>query len=340
MPATYTSMQVDAAGAAFHAVEREAPAPAAGHVRVAVEACGVCHSDALFTAGHMPGVAFPLVVGHEIAGRVDALGPGVAGVAVGQRVAVGWFGGNCGHCAPCREGDAINCVALQVPGLSYPGGYAEEVVVPASALARIPDGLGAAEAAPLGCAGVTAFNALRRSAARPGALVAVLGLGGLGHLGVQFAARMGFETVAIARGADKRALAEQLGAHHYIDNQAEDAAAALRALGGAAAVLATAPDNAAMLDTLGGLAPRGELVVVGVNPASVPFNPSALIGGTKRVYGHASGTSIEVEETMRFAALTGVRPMVEQVPLDRVGDAFDRMLSGRARFRMVLTTRR
>jgi len=337
---TYRSMQVDEPGAALHPVEQEIRAPGAGHVRVTVEAVGVCHSDSLFIDGHMPGVPFPLVPGHEIAGRIDAIGDGVEDVAVGQRVAVGWFGGNCGHCVACREGDAINCAHLQTPGLSYPGGFAETIVVPASALARIPAELTAAEAAPMGCAGVTTFNALRRSAARPGDLVAILGLGGLGHLGVQFAAKLGFETVAIARGADKEALARDLGAHHYIDNATQDAAAALRALGGAKVVLGTVTNNAAMTDTLGGLTHRGELVVIGANPEPFQVSPFALLGGGHKMYGHASGTSREVEETLHFAALTGVRPLIEEVPLLDAGAAVERMLSGQARFRMVLTTGR
>ncbi len=340
MVSTYRSMQVDEAGAAFRLVEKRTPEPGIGQVRVVVEACGVCHSDATFTAGYMPGVTFPLLTGHEIAGRIDAIGDSVEDFELGQRVAVGWFGGNCGHCVACREGDAINCVHLQTPGLSYPGGFAEAVIVPASALARIPDAFTSAEAAPMGCAGVTVFNALRRSAARPGELVAILGLGGLGHLGVQFAAKLGFETVAIARGAEKQALALELGAHHYIDSQSQNVAEALQALGGAKVVLATATNSAAMTDTFTGLTHRGELVIVGLSPEPLQVSPLALIGGTRRISGHASGTSREVEETLRFAALTGVRPMIEQMPLEDADQAFDKMLSGKARFRMVLTTGR
>lgn len=340
MSSSYLSMQVDEPGATFRAVEQETTAPAAGHVAVSVEAVGICHSDATFVAGQMPGVTFPLITGHEVAGRIDELGDGVEDFGVGQRVAVGWFGGNCGYCVACREGDAINCAHLQVPGLSYPGGFAERIVVPASALARIPEEFTAAEAAPMGCAGVTTFNALRESVARPGDLVAVLGLGGLGHLGVQFAAKLGFETVAIARGAEKETLATQLGAHHYVDNTSQDAASALQALGGAKVVLGTVTNNQAMTDTLGGLTHRGELVVIGVNPETFEVNPFALIGGGHKMYGHQSGTSRDVEETLHFAALTGVRPMIEEVPLAEAGSAFERMLSGKARFRMVLTTGR
>jgi len=334
---TYRSMQVDEPGAELHLVEKEIPEPGAGEVRVIVEAVGICHSDSIFISGFMPGVTFPLVTGHEIAGRIDTFGEGVEGFEPGQRVAVGWFGGNCGYCVACREGDAINCVRLQTPGLSYPGGFADAIIVPSSALARIPDDFKAAEAAPMGCAGVTTFNALRRSAARPGDLVAVLGLGGLGHLGVQFAAALGFETVAVARGADKESLAQELGAHHYIDNTTQDVASELQALGGAKVVVGTVTDNAAMTDTLGGLTHRGELIVVGVNPEPFEVNPFALMGEHK-MYTHASGTSREVEETLHFAALTGVRPMIEEVPLSEAGSAFERMVSGKARFRMILTT--
>lgn len=339
MSATYRSAQVNEPGGTLHLVEKEIPEPAPGRVRVSVEAAGICHSDAAFISGQQPGVRFPLVPGHEIAGRVDAIGDHAGDFHPGDRVAVGWFGGNCGHCVACREGDFINCAYLQIPGLSYPGGYADTVIVPASALARIPEGFTAAEAAPMGCAGVTVFNALRRSAARPGDLVAVLGIGGLGHLGVQFAAKLGFETVAIARGAGKEPLARQLGAHHYIDNQTQDTAAALQALGGAKVVLGTVTSNPAMTGTLGGLTHRGELIVIGVNPEPFQVSPFALIGGHK-MYFHASGTSRETEETLHFAALTGIRPMIEQVPLADTAAAFGRMLSGKARFRMVLTTGR
>lgn len=340
MTTTYRSMQVDEPGAALHLIEKETPEPGTGQVRVTVEAVGICHGDANFINGYMPGVSFPLVPGHEIAGRIDAIGEGVEGFEPGQRVAIGWFGGNCGHCAACREGDAINCANLQIPGMSYPGGFADTVVVPATALARIPDQITAPEAAPMGCAGVSTFNALRRSVARPGDLVAVLGVGGLGHLGVQFAAKLGFETVAIARGADKEDLARQLGAQHYIDNQGADVAAALQALGGAKVVLGTATNNAAMTETLAGLTHRGELIVIGFDPEPLQVSSLALLQGGHKIYGHASGTAREVEETLHFAALTGVRPMIEEVPLTDAQSAVERMLSGQARFRMVLTTGR
>ncbi|SEN06312.1 alcohol dehydrogenase catalytic domain-containing protein [Nonomuraea pusilla] len=339
-PPTFRSAQVAEAGGPFRLVERELPEPRRGQVRVTVEACGVCRSDAAFVDAAFPDVRFPLVPGHEIAGRVDAVGDGVEGWEVGERVAVGWFGGNCGTCLACREGDLIHCAHLQVPGWAYPGGYAESVVVPASAPARIPDELTAVEAAPMGCAGVSTFNALRRSAARPGDLVAVLGLGGLGHLGVQFASRLGFETVAVARGAGKADAARTFGAHHYIDADAGDVAGRLRALGGAKVVLATAASSDAMSAAVDGLRPNGTLVVLGATPEPIRVSPFQLIATSRSVHGHPSGTARDVEETLRFAALTGVRPMTETRPLDEVGLAYDRMLSGDARYRMVLTTGR
>ncbi|MFD8970734.1 alcohol dehydrogenase catalytic domain-containing protein [Streptomyces sp. NPDC059568] len=319
-------------------VDLPLPQPGPDQVRIAVEACGVCHTDHNIVRGDFGDGPFPLTPGHEVAGRIDALGEGVQGWAVGDRVAVGWFGGSCGHCLACREGDAINCTNGQVPGVAYPGGYAEALVVPLSALARIPDGLTAAEAAPMGCAGVTVFNALRRTAARPGDLVAILGLGGLGHLGVQFAQKMGFDTVAIARGGEKEALAKELGASHYIDSTVSNVAEELQALGGAQVVLATVTQPSAMTAAFDGLRARGELVVVGASPEKIEVSPYQLISGQKKIQGHASGTSREVEETLRFAALSGVRAMTEQAPLAEAPAAFDKMLAGDARFRMVLTT--
>ena len=337
---TIRSAQVAEAGGPFGVVETELPEPGRGHVRLAVEACGVCRSDSLFVNAAAPGVSFPLVCGHEIAGRIDAVGDGVEGWDTGERVAVGWFGGNCGTCLACREGDFIHCERLQVPGWAYPGGYSEATVVPASALARIPDEFTAVEAAPMGCAGVTAFNAFRRSPAGPGDLVAVLGLGGLGHLGVQFANRMGFETVAISRGADKEDEATKLGAHHYVDSTAGDVADRLQALGGARVVLGTANSSDAMGATIDGLRHNGELVVVGADAAPIQVSPFQILATSKTVHGHPSGTARDIEETLRFAALTGVRPMTETRPLDEVGAAYDRMMSGDARYRMVLTTGR
>ncbi|GAA2718333.1 MULTISPECIES: alcohol dehydrogenase [Streptomyces] len=332
--------QVASPGGDLEIVERELPEPGPGHVRIAVEACGVCHTDAAFVHNAFPDVRFPLVTGHEVAGRIDALGEGVTGWQAGDRVAVGWFGGHCGHCRPCREGDFIHCTSLQVPGWAYPGGFAEAMVAPVGALARIPEELSATEAAPLGCAGVTTFNALRHSGAGPGDLVAVLGLGGLGHLGVQYAAALGFDTVAIARGAGKKDLAHKLGARHYIDSRDTDVAAALQDLGGAKVVLATAANSDAMSATIDGLAHRGELVVLGATPEPLTVTPLQLIMGSRTVHGHPSGTAQDVEETMAFSARNGIRPMVETVPLEEAGAAFARMLSGEARFRMVLTTGR
>jgi D-arabinose 1-dehydrogenase-like Zn-dependent alcohol dehydrogenase len=303
-----------------------------------VEACGICHSDAMITAGLVPGTTFPVTTGHEIAGRIESIGDGVAGWDVGQRVAVGWYGGSCGYCEACREGDGVNCPRLQIPGLAYPGGYADAVVVPAVALARIPDELTAAEAAPLACAGVTTFNALRRSAARPGDLVAILGVGGLGHMGVQFAARMGFRTVAIARGAAKAELAHQLGAEQYIDSTGQNVAEALRQLGGAKVVLATVTNGDAMAATVDGLDRRGELVVVGATLDMLRVSGLQLISPPKKIYGHASGTALDTEHTLRFAAQSGVRPWTEEAPLEQAAPAFEKMLAGTARFRMVLTT--
>lgn len=337
---TFRSAQVAIPGGPFELVEQDLAEPGPSEVRLVVEACGICHADAGFVHGHFPGVPFPLVTGHEIAGRVDAVGEGAQQWAVGQRVAVGWFGGHCGHCAPCRGGDFIHCFNLKVPGWAYPGGYSEVVVAPSNALAQIPPELSAVEAAPMGCAGVTVFNALRRSGAMPGDVVAILGIGGVGHLGIQFAAKMGFETVAIARGGDKQEAATQLGAHHYIDSRAENVSRALQALGGARVVLATAANADAMTSSIDGLTHLGELIVIGAVAEDIAVSPLQLIMGSKTIHGHPSGTARDVEETLKFAALTGIRPVVEQTPLEDAGAAFDRMLSGAARFRMVLTTGR
>ncbi|WP_329560870.1 alcohol dehydrogenase catalytic domain-containing protein [Kitasatospora sp. NBC_01266] len=340
MPISTRAMQVAEPGTGFRLVQVDTPEPGPGQVRVVVEACGICHSDAMITGGHIPGTTFPVTTGHEIAGRIESIGEGVEGWQVGTRVAVGWYGGGCGYCDACREGDGVNCPRLRIPGVAYPGGYADAVLVPAVALARIPDGLTAVEAAPLACAGVTTFNALRRSSARAGDVVAILGVGGLGHLGVQFAARMGFDTVAIARGADKAELAHQLGAEHYIDSTGEDVAKALQRLGGAKVVLATVTNGAAMAATVDGLARRGELIIAGATADPLPISGLQLLGGTRRVYGHASGIATDTEQTLRFAAQTGVRPWTEEAPLEEAGAAFEKMLSGAARFRMVLTTGR
>ncbi|WP_374189467.1 alcohol dehydrogenase catalytic domain-containing protein [Sinomonas cellulolyticus] len=324
-----------APGEAFETVDREVPEVPHGHVLVRVAACGVCHSDTMPGAGMAS--SYPRIPGHEVAGTVETVGEGVEQWTPDQRVGVGWFGGACFVCDACRDGDFISCRVGNVTGLTFDGGYAEFVVAPADALAAIPDELSDAEAAPLMCAGVTTFNGLRQSGARAGDVVAVLGLGGLGHLGVQFAARMGFETVAIARGAEKEQFARELGAHHYIDSTADDVAASLAALGGAKAVLATVTDADAMTAAIGGLAPRGKLVVLGVPHEPLSVNAGAIVGGSQSVAGHASGTAKDSQDTLRFAALTGVRPLIEEYPLQKAADGFDRMMSGKARFRVVLT---
>lgn len=329
------AIQIPAPGEAFETVDRDVPHVPFGHVLVRVSACGVCHSDTMPGAGMAS--SYPRIPGHEVAGTVETLGEGVEQWEPGRRVGVGWFGGACFVCDACRDGDFISCRVGKVTGLTSDGGYAEFVVAPADALAAIPDALTDEEAAPLMCAGVTTFNGLRQSGARPGDVVAVLGLGGLGHLGVQFAARMGFETVAIARGAEKEQFARELGAHHYIDSTADDVAASLAALGGADVVLATVTDAGAMTATIGGLAPRGKLVVLGVPHEPLAVNPGQIIGGSQSVAGHASGSAKDSEDTLRFAALTGVRPLIETYPLEKASDGFDRMMSGKARFRVVLT---
>jgi D-arabinose 1-dehydrogenase-like Zn-dependent alcohol dehydrogenase len=319
-------------------VEREVPEPPAGSVRVKVDACGICHSDSFTKEGTWPGIQYPRVPGHEIAGTIDAVGTGVAGWTRGQRAGVGWHGVHCGYCDSCRRGDFVTCqIAPQVPGITYDGGYAEYVVVPAGALARIPDALPAVDAAPLMCAGITTFNAIRNSGARAGDTVAVLGLGGLGHLGVQFAAKMGFRTVAIARGRDKEPLARKLGASEYIDTETQDPAAELLHLGGARVVFATVTNGKAMSAVLGGLGVNGKLIVLGAPPEPLEVSAFLLIGGRRSIVGWPGGTSVDSQDTLSFSALTGVRPMTEVFPLERASDAYDRMMSGKARFRVVLT---
>jgi D-arabinose 1-dehydrogenase-like Zn-dependent alcohol dehydrogenase len=329
-------VQVPQAKGAFEIVERDVPEPQAGWVRVKVQACGICHSDSLVKEGLWPGIQYPRVPGHEVIGVVDAVGSGVGQWKTGQRVGIGWHGGNCGYCDNCRRGEFFACqVNLLVTGLSFDGGYADYMVAPAIALASVPDDLGAVDGAPLMCAGVTTFNALRNSGARPGDVVAVLGIGGLGHLGVQFAAKMGFKTVAIARGKDKEPLARKLGAIHYIDSQQKDPAAELKKLGGAKVVIATVTNAEAMSAVLGGLAPNGVLMVIGAaGPLSV--DPILLISGQRSVKGWYSGASIDSQDTLKFSALNGVASMNEIFPFDRVNEAYERMMSGKARFRVVL----
>lgn len=324
----------------FELVEREVPEPAANEVRIRVEACGVCHSDVVVKEAAWPGLTLPRVPGHEVAGVIDATGPGVEGWRVGQRVGVGWFGGSCGSCDACRAGDMILCRKLRVAGVSYDGGYAEYMVAPAQALARIPDELSAVEAAPLLCAGVTTYNALRGSGARAGDLVAIQGIGGLGHLGVQFAAKMGFNTVAIARGKDKEGEARGLGAQHFIDSAARDVAEALQELGGARVILTTVTSASAMQAALGGLGLNGKLVIVGISQDPLQVSALPLVLFRQSIHGWPSGTSLDSQDTLAFSALQSVRPMIETMPLERAAEAYQRMMSGAARFRVVLTTTR
>jgi len=332
--------QVSRPNGPFELVERDVPEPAAGHVRIAVAACGICHSDTLTKDGTFPGIQYPRVPGHEVIGTVDAVGPDVVRLRPGQRVGVGWHGGQCGYCRACRHGDFFACeTATRITGITSDGGYAEYVIARAEAVALVPDGLSPVDAAPLMCAGLTTFNALRNSGARAGDVVAVLGLGGLGHLGVQYAAKMGFRTVAIARGADKEPLARQLGAWRYVDSRATDPAAALRELGGARVVIATVTDGPAMTAVLGGLGVHGSLLVLGA-PPSLEASAFLLISGSRSIRGWYSGTSIDSEETLAFSAFAGVRSMNEVFPLEHVAEAYERMLSGRARFRVVITTGR
>jgi D-arabinose 1-dehydrogenase-like Zn-dependent alcohol dehydrogenase len=331
-------VQVNRPNGPFELVEREIPEPGAGQVRIKVEACGICHSDSFTKEGTWPGIQYPRVPGHEIAGIVDALGSGVAGWSQGERVGVGWHGGHCGYCDSCRRGDFVTCqIALQVPGIAYDGGYAEFVIVPAGALALIPEGLSAVEAGPLMCAGVTTLNPLRNSGARPGDLVAILGIGGLGHLGIQFAAKMGFRTVAIARGMDKEPLSRQLGASHYIDSRTQDPAAELLKLGGAKVILAAVTSGKAMSVVLGGLSVNGKLIVVGAADEPLEVNGGLMLMGRRSIMGWPSGNSIDSQDTLSFSRLTGVRSMNEFFPLERAAEAYEHMMSGKARFRAVLT---
>ncbi|MEY9951008.1 alcohol dehydrogenase catalytic domain-containing protein [Leifsonia sp. EB34] len=329
------AVQIDAPGAEFTLVEKAIPEVPRGHVLVKVAANGICHSDAMPGAGMSS--AYPRVPGHEVAGTVETLGEGVTRWEPGQRVGVGWFGGACFECDACRRGDFVSCSVGKVTGLTVDGGYAEYLVAPADALAAIPDALSFEEAAPLLCAGVTTFNAIRSSGVRPGDRVAVVGLGGLGHLGVQFASKLGFETIAIARGSEKEPFARELGADHYIDSTTADVAEELTKLGGADLVIATVTDADAMAATVPGLDARGRLIVLGVPQQPLQVNAVDLVLGSRGVAGHASGTAKDSEDTLRFAARTGVRPMIETYPLENAAEGFDRMMSGKARFRVVLT---
>lgn len=334
--ATMKAVQVSKKGGPFELVERSVPEPGPGQVRIKVEACGICHSDALVKFAAMPGIALPRVPGHEVAGRVDAVGPNVTPWKSGDRVGVGWHGGHCFTCRACRKGLFINCEKAKITGISHDGGYAQYVVVPAESVARIPESLSAVDAGPLLCAGVTTYNALRNAGVRPGDTVAVQGIGGLGHLGIQYAAKMGMRTVALSRGKDKEELARQLGAHEYVDTAKGSVAEGLGKLGGADLILATAPSPDALAAAIDGLKPRGTLLIVAA--AHEPFQISALtLLSGKKIVGWPSGSAMDSEETMAFSALTGIKPRTEVFPLERAEEAFARVMENKVRFRAVLT---
>jgi len=335
--ATMKVAQVPKPGAEFQIMEREIPKPGPGQVRIKVQACGICHSDVLTKDGSWPGIQYPRVPGHEVAGIVDEVGAGVSEWKKGQRVGVGWHGGHDGTCPSCRRGDFRNCRNMQVPGISYDGGYEQYMVAPEDALVPMPATLSDTEAAPLLCAGITTYNALRHSGALPGDLVAIQGIGGLGHLGIQFANKFGYKVAAIGRGPENAALAKKLGASTYIDSKAMNAAEALQRLGGAQVILATAPSSKAMSELFNGLGPNGKLVVIGIGLDPIEVTPLQLINGSRNIQGWASGTPADEEDTLNFAELTGVRPMIETYPLEKAGEAYERMMSGKAQFRVVLT---
>jgi alcohol dehydrogenase len=335
---TFRSAQVGSPRGPLNVVDRVLAEPGPGYVRVAVQACGICHSDSLFVDGEWPGVRFPVTPGHEIAGYIDAIGDGVQRWHPGDRVAIGWSGGYCGSCRNCRRGDFVLCEDGTVTGATSPGGYADYVLAHATALARIPDGLSVVDAAPLACAGVTMFNSLRRTGAGTGDLVAILGIGGLGHLGIQFAVKMGFRTVAIARGPEKGILARELGAHHYIDSTASDVPAELQKLGGARVIQATATNSEAISAAATGLGPNGELITLAAVVDPVHVSPLHLITISGTVHGHPGGASPDVEDTLNFAELQGIKPMVEVLPLEMAAEGYQRMMANQARFRVVLTT--
>ena len=329
--------QVPKPGADFQIVEREIPTPGPGEVRIKVQACGVCHSDSLTKEGQWPGIQYPRAPGHEIAGTIDELGPGVSEWRKGQRVGVGWHGGHDGTCRACRRGDFRNCQNVKIPGISYDGGYQQYMVAPTEAVAAMPDGLGDVEAAPLLCAGITMYNSLRHSGALPGDLVAIEGVGGLGHLGIQFANKFGYRVAAIGRGPENAPLAKTLGASVYIDSQAVNATQELQRLGGAQVIVATAPSSKAMSELFDGLSPNGKLMVVGVAFEPIEVTPVQLITGSRAIQGWTTGSTADEEDTLRFAELSGVRPMIETYPLEKAGEAYARMMSGKAKFRVVLT---
>ena len=329
--------QISKAGGDFEIVEREVPKPGAGHVLIKVLACGVCHSDVLTKEGLWPGIQFPRVPGHEVAGVIEELGEGVSGWTKGQRVGVGWHGGHDGTCLQCRRGDFRNCQNMKIAGISYDGGYQQYMVAPMEALTAIPASLSDTEAGPLLCAGITTYNALRHSGAMPGDLVAVQGIGGLGHLGIQFASKFGYKVAAIGRGPENETLAKKLGANLYIDSKATNAAEALLKMGGAQVILATAPSSKAMSELFNGLGPNGKLMVIGAAFEPIEVAPVQLINGSRAIQGWASGTPADAEDTLRFAELSGVRPMIETYPLEKAAEAYARMMSGNAQFRVVLT---
>jgi D-arabinose 1-dehydrogenase-like Zn-dependent alcohol dehydrogenase len=332
-----TAAQISKPGADFEIVERKIPNPDTGHVRIKVQACGVCHSDVLTKEGSWPGIQYPRVPGHEVAGIIDEVGEGVSAWKKGQRVGVGWHGGQDNTCRECRRGDFRNCRNLKITGISYDGGYQQYMVAPVEALVAIPPSLKDTEAAPLLCAGITTYNALRHSGALPGDLVAVQGVGGLGHLGIQFGKKFGYRVAAIGRGAENAELAKQLGASVYIDSRATNAAEELQKLGGASVILATAPSSKAMSELVNGLGANGKLMVIGATFDPIEVTPVQLISGSRTIQGWAAGTPADSEDTLRFAELTGVRPMIETYPLEQAGEAFARMMSGKAQFRVVLT---
>jgi D-arabinose 1-dehydrogenase-like Zn-dependent alcohol dehydrogenase len=333
------SIQISKPNSPLEFVEREIPEPETRQVRIKVQACGICHSDSFTVQGLFPGIQYPRVPGHEIAGVIDKVGTDVTQWKSGQRVAVGWHGGHDGSCDSCRRGDFVTCKNAQIPGISYDGGYADYMIAPIEALASIPEQLSAIEAAPLMCAGITTYNALRNSGARPGDVVGILGMGGLGHLGIQFAAKMGFNTVAIGRARDREEeLMKKLGARQYIDNKTQNAVEELNKLGGAKVILATVPSGKAMTEILGGLAVNGKLVIIGASDEPIEVPPTLVILGRRSLIGWPAGTSIDSQDTLSFSVLSGVRSMNEVFPLEHAAEAYDRMMSGKAKFRCVLTT--
>jgi len=336
MSTTYRAVEVARPGL-LQLTQRPLKEPTAGQVRIRVEACGVCHSDSATVDGVLPGITFPRVPGHEVVGKIDAIGPGVSGWKIGQRVGVGFLGGHCGQCQSCRRGNFVNCTNQPISGAHFDGGYAEMMMAFPNGLVAIPDGLSSVNAAPLLCAGLTTFNALRRSSAKPGELVAILGIGGLGHLGIQFAAHMGFKVVAVARGAEKEQLAKKLGSHHYIDSNAGNPAAALKALGGATVILATSSDSKSMSAIMGGLATRGRMIVLGVGAEAIQVSPLQLLFSSVGIEGALTGSPIDNEDTLGFSLLQGIKPMIETLPLEKAEEGYRKMMSIKARFRIVLT---